>query len=492
MLECPLRELLREDDVVTTIPDITVKGLSLDSRQLQAGWAFVALPGLEVDGRDFIAKAQQANASCVLLPEIKDYHHTIPQIVIPNLKSILGNIASRFYQHPSKQLTMTGITGTNGKTSICHFLAQAYALLGQKCAIAGTAGNGLYGELQQSKLTTLDAIQIQAFLATMLAQGAKAVAIEVSSHGLTQHRVTGIDFNIGVFTNLTHEHLDYHGSMENYAAAKSRLFSDFKLDYAIINADDDYSSNFINTAQQQAEVFAFSRQNNKLLDASHMMLANNVQLNTVGISADIVTPWGDASIQLPLLGHFNIDNLLVVIAVLCLNQFKFTDVINMLPQLHEPKGRMQAFGGKTQPLVVVDYSHTPDALQQALMSLRQHVAGSVFCVFGCGGNRDISKRQLMGKVASEFADNLVITNDNPRKEDPEEIINDILKGIVNNNNICIESDRAKAIALAVRQADSGDAILVAGKGHEDYQIIGDKTFAFDDVEIVKALLKTSI
>lgn len=471
-------------------PQIT--GLCQDSRQLKSGDLFFAYPGMQADGRDFLNEAIEKGASAILLePESQALPAAeIPIIAVPDLTRYLGLIAARFYGEPSLHLPVVGITGTNGKTSCTHFLAQCLQALHQPCGVIGTLGNGLYPHLKSGLLTTPDAIELQQLLATLRAQNAKTVFMEVSSHRLAQQRLNGMAFSIAAFTNLTRDHLDYHGSMKKYAQAKRSFFDLPGVQQVVLNADDPYGKSWLDELAGQLPITAYSISKLKpsLAPIPHVMV-KHCQYKRQGLQAEITTPWGDISIENPfLIGAFNLSNLLLVLIVLKLLGFSLLDIARVISNVKGIKGRMEAFHVSDKALVVIDYAHTPDALQQALKALRAHCQGDLYCVFGCGGDRDKGKRPLMAAVAEQFADHLVLTNDNPRFEDSSQIIRSIRQGLTGIKPTYIEQDRRRAISYAIQKAKAEDVILIAGKGHEAYQLIAGIKHPFSDVEEVRRLL----
>ncbi len=470
---------------------LEITGLCSDSRQTKAADLFIAAAGPMEFRPRFIQQALSKGAAAVLqeadnatsaLTLQKFGQQTIPILAIPDLKAQVGPIAARFYQDPSCDLTTIGITGTNGKTSCSQFIAAALSQLNSRCGVIGTLGYGFPEAIQPGFLTTPDAISLQRILAELKAQKAQCVAMEVSSHSLAQHRVAGVKFDIAVFTNLTRDHLDYHGSMEAYGQVKRQLFLR-PLQAAIINADDAFGRQLLEEFSTKLPCYAYTTQNAKAT-ATATISASEIQLNARGFSAQVSSPWGQGLIQSPLLGRFNLSNLLASVATLGILGMPWTDILRQVSALSTINGRMQALGGINQPLVVVDYSHTPDALEQALIALREHCSGTLWCVFGCGGNRDAGKRPLMGQIAQRYSDRMIITTDNPRFEDPQRITDDILSGLQAVEDIQVEHDRQRAIAYAIHHAQAGDVVLVAGKGHENYQQIGAEKLPFNDVEQV--------
>lgn len=492
-----LGALLRGITEINPEADRTLTGIGLDSRTIQPGDLFVACVGIRVNGAEFIDAAIENGAVAVLWearPGAKSIPLTyrknleggaVPVIAVEDLSAHTGQIAARFYGHPSRALFITGVTGTNGKTSVTQFLAHALTP-DAPCGIIGTLGHGLYRHLQASSHTTPDAITVQHWLADLREQGAAQVAMEVSSHALDQGRVNGVVFDCAVFTNLSHEHLDYHGDMQRYGAAKAALFRSRGLRYAVINSDDAVGRELAETLSEEVTVLRYG------LDASYQpeILAHSLKLASDGIDLEVTTPNGAGRFRSRVLGRFNASNLLAVLGVLLLRGVPLQGALARLETVLPVPGRMETFGGDDKPLVVVDYAHTPDALQHGLEALREHCKGKVCCVFGCGGDRDVGKRSLMGTVAEKLADVVVLTNDNPRSEDPETIIAAIQQGMADPAAARIEPDRHRAIAWAVDQARSDDVVFVAGKGHEAWQQIGDKKIPFSDIEEVKARLET--
>jgi UDP-N-acetylmuramoyl-L-alanyl-D-glutamate--2,6-diaminopimelate ligase len=462
---------------------IAVGELVGDSRKAVSGTVFAAYPGEAHDGRTFIP---QAVAQCVdgVLWEA-DHYQWDPALGIPNagvlgLKARIGEIAAHVYGEPSCALHMVGVTGTNGKTSVVHWIAQAFAELGRKTAVIGTAGNGFPGALTPALNTTPDAIELQQRLAFYRQQGAVACAMEVSSHGLAQGRVNGTSFNVAVLTNLSRDHLDYHGNMENYADAKARLFNWPGLERVVLNVDDTFGQR-LEGETRPARVAGYGFQRGAVV-------GKKLQLSKAGLHLTVHTDWGDAEIDAPLLGRFNAANLLAVLTTLLVSDVKLDDACRALAHVTPPPGRMQTFGGNAHPLVVVDYAHTPDALEKALATLREIVSGGrLICVFGCGGNRDKGKRPLMGQAAAKGADEVWVTSDNPRNEDARHIIDDILAGTSGTPHI--EPDRARAIFEAIGGAHHGDVVLIAGKGHEDYQEVAGERLPFSDVAVARKALE---
>jgi UDP-N-acetylmuramoyl-L-alanyl-D-glutamate--2,6-diaminopimelate ligase len=458
---------------------LPVSGLALDSRKVRPGDLFLAYPGETGDGRDHIDQAIAAGAVAVLVEAGGDQSaRQVPVLEIPGLRLEAGRIAARFFEDPSAAMTVVGVTGTNGKTSCTQLLGQALRLAGRPCGVIGTLGNSIDGSLGGGGLTTPDPLALQGQLALWHAQNVRDVAMEVSSHGLVQGRVNGTHFRGAVFTNLTRDHLDFHGSMENYGAAKAALFDVPGLQFAVLNHDDLFGVAL--TARLHARVpqvlsFGFAE--------GATVRATAAIYRADGVDARVQTPWGELQLRSGLLGDFNLSNLLAVVATLGALDIEARTIEAIVPQLQPIAGRMQRLAGAADIEVIVDYAHTPDGLEHALTALRQHCEGQLWCVFGCGGDRDRGKRPLMGALAQKLADRVVLTSDNPRTEDAGEIIAQILAGISltgMSGAVHVEADRRRAIEFAIANAVAGDVILLAGKGHEDYQLIGLEVRPFSD------------
>ncbi|GLS04069.1 UDP-N-acetylmuramoyl-L-alanyl-D-glutamate--2,6-diaminopimelate ligase [Chitiniphilus shinanonensis] len=462
-----------------------------DSRKVKPGDLFLAYQGEYADGRAYIADAL-ANGAGAVLWEAEDFAWnpawTVPNLAVPQLRAQAGLVAARLLGDPSTDLLVFGITGTNGKTSIANWLAQALGALGRKVGVLGTTGNGVYPSLLPSSHTTLEPVALQGWLAGFRDTGVNAVAMEVSSHGLSQARVHGVLFDIAIFTNLTRDHLDYHGTLEAYGAEKARLFHWEGLKAAVINADDPFGAQLLRETTAQ-RVLGYG------IDAGDVR-ATRLTTSLDGLEMDVTTPAGNATLRSGLLGRFNAYNLLACLAALLAAKVPLIDAVRVLEKIHAAPGRMQRLGGGRQPLVVVDYAHTPDALDKALGTLRDAMNGSgrLYCIFGCGGDRDRGKRPIMGDIACHRADTVVITSDNPRNESPQAIIDDIVEGVAGvdgsgHADYSVESDRGQAIAATIDLAQPGDVVLIAGKGHETYQEIAGVRHHFDDVEQALAALE---
>lgn len=462
------------------------KRVESDSRRVLPGDIFLACRGEYADGRNYIAEALAKGAAAVLWDPADGFawkeEWAVPHLPVPDLSQRAGLVAAHLYGYPSRDMAVIGITGTNGKTSISHWLAQAFSLLGQKAALIGTVGNGFYGALTETTHTTPDPVTVQQKLAEYRRQGARAVTMEVSSHGLDQGRVNGVSFATAVFTNLTRDHLDYHGSMESYGAAKEKLFHWEGLKHAVVNADDTFGRELAaRIDRSRTQVITYGLEQG---DVRPLSLSANLD----GLQLEVTTPWGTISLRSALLGRFNAANLMACLATLCANGVPLAEAARVLGQIQPARGRMQRIGGANEPLVVVDYAHTPDALEKALSTLAEIRAADsrLYCVFGCGGDRDPGKRPMMGAIAARIADVAVVTSDNPRTEDPMAIIEQVRAGMQRTGHV--EVDRARAIHWAIRDARSGDIVLIAGKGHEEYQDVAGVKRPFSDFRVAEQAL----
>jgi UDP-N-acetylmuramoyl-L-alanyl-D-glutamate--2,6-diaminopimelate ligase len=485
------------------IPDrLEVSDITSDSRSVIPGAAFLACQGRTQHGLKFVQDAIAAGARAVLWePAPGVSAPVVPEAVVvravPNLHSQLGYIADRFFDAPSASLAVAGITGTNGKTTCAWLLAQALNFCGRRAAYIGTLGFGTPGVMHTLEQTTPDAVTLQRSLASLRAAGCDSIAMEVSSHALDQNRCAGMRMHTAVFTNLTRDHLDYHGDMESYGAAKAKLFNWPTLAARVINVDDAFGAELARARMQSAgavksRLFLTSQRSNEWVTSGvDFVYTEGVRANTGGLELDIESSRGEALLRSHLVGDFNVDNLLSVLAVLLAWDIPLEQARAALEQCHAPPGRMQPDGGGSRPLVLVDYAHTPDALSKALHAARAHCDGVLWCVFGCGGERDIGKRGLMGQVAAQLADEIIVTDDNPRRENPDRIVAAIMEGVIAAGagwRVQVKHDRAQAIRTAVQKAHAGDVVLVAGKGHEDYQLIGGERREFSDAAIVHDIL----
>lgn len=478
-----LQELL--PDSPQPLPQVEVNALKLDSRQVAHGDCFVAVPGYQVDGRNFIQQAVKAGASAVLQHANSfsiDASGPVPLICVPHLSERLSAIAGQLYQQPSTRLKVVGVTGTNGKTTVTHLLAQLYQCMDQPAAVLGTLGSGFINALLAEKNTTPDAITVQSRLAGLANEGAQVVAMEVSSHALVQGRVNALKFAAVVATNVSRDHLDYHGSMESYAAAKEDLFAHYPTRARIYNLDDQVVRDWYQRSPGQA--FAYSLDADAAQGLDNVLLANDIDYHDGG--ADFTLHWQGQSLPAssPLLGEFNVSNTLAAILVLLADGYHLNQIISQLAALQPVAGRMETFSAANKPLAIVDYAHTPDALEQVLKAARRHCTGKLWCVFGCGGDRDRGKRPQMGAVASQFADVIVVTDDNPRTEDPHTIIADVISGVVGEAEVIQHPGRRDAVLASLAKAAADDVVVMAGKGHEDYQVIGTQRADYNERQVV--------
>jgi UDP-N-acetylmuramoyl-L-alanyl-D-glutamate--2,6-diaminopimelate ligase len=472
------------DGLPPQLAAIGITALSLDSRKLTPGSLFVALPGSAGHGLDYLQEAVAAGCAAVAAEvdakwnseRVAALRAGIPVIAADKL--FPGAMAARFYGDPSSELTIFGYTGTNGKTTCAWLTAEAL----ENCAMIGTLGNGVPGRLHPATHTTPDAITLQKMFADYLQAGISAVAMEVSSHALEQQRVDGVDIDVAVFTNISRDHLDYHATMHSYGEAKQRLFRHPGLKCAVINMDDPYGEVIADSLGDGVRPLKVG------VDAPDVALrALQVEQTQQGLR--MVLRYGEQQARLasPLIGRFNVDNLLCVAGALLAAGVPLVQAVRRLTGLAGAPGRMERFGGGQQPLVVVDYAHTPDALENALRAARAHAAGELTCLFGCGGDRDRGKRPIMGGIAEQFADHVILTDDNPRSEDGDEIIEQILHGMQHPARVV--RNRREAITLAIAQARPGDLVLVAGKGHEEQQVSAERSVHFSDREEVARILE---
>lgn len=474
--------------------DVSVSDLTQDGRAARAGSAFLAVRGTVEHGLKYAPQAVANGARAVLFEPapvavVPDLPSEILVAPVPRLREHASLIADRFFDAPSQHLSVAGITGTNGKTTCAYLLAQALENAGRAAAYMGTIGTGRPRALVASALTTGDAVTVQRTLAALRAGGAASVAMEVSSHAIDQARVGAVRFRTAAFTNLTRDHLDYHGTMESYGATKAKLFTSPDLQSRVINVDDAFGRQLAMDPRGCGRLVVTSRgHQTRARSADGFVRAMHVDLATHGIEIEFDSSWGSGGVKCALVGDFNVDNLLTVIAILLDWGLSPEEATRALARVHAAPGRMETFGGAHAPLAVVDYAHTPDALRKALHAARAHCRGRLAVVFGCGGNRDPGKRAIMGGIAAELADDIVLTDDNPRGESPQAIVSDIAAGIPAGKPFRIEHDRARAIRDAVMDSRERDVVVIAGKGHEDYQIYGDERRAFSDAKAVAAAL----
>ena len=482
------------------IDALGIRRLANDSRAVKPGDTFVAYPGYAHDGRDYIGQAIAGGATSVVWERAgfswkRDWQ--LPNLGLRNLRRHGGEIASRVYGRPSARLRMIGVTGTNGKTTCSQWIAQALTRAGRDCAVIGTLGYGLRAPFAPAVNTTPDALWLHAQLAEFARRGAQAVAMEVSSIGLDQDRVAGVEFDVALFTNLTRDHLEYHHTLRRYQDAKARLFAWKSLRHAVVNLDDDFGAELARRIRRPGlDVVGYGF--GAARDARRARVAGaNLVTGAHGVAFDVRSPWGSAHVASPVLGRHNAYNLLGTLAVLLASGVPLKKAVAAIAAVKPVPGRLQRLGGGARPLVVVDYAHTPDALKHALTTLREllgnaspiaHHPSRLICVFGCGGDRDRGKRPQMGRVAEKLADRVVVTSDNPRGENPRDIIRDIVAGTRDAEEIVIEANRERAIRRAVAGARRGDIVLLAGKGHENYQEIRGARRPFSDVTVAREAL----
>ncbi|HOW98458.1 MAG TPA: UDP-N-acetylmuramoyl-L-alanyl-D-glutamate--2,6-diaminopimelate ligase [Kiritimatiellia bacterium] len=467
--------------------DCEIEGLAYDSRQVRPGFLFVALPGQRRDGRDFVAEAIDRGAVAVMSEKNELPRRAVTCIRVEDARRAMAEVACALYGEPSRDLFMVGVTGTNGKSTVSFMVRDLLRAAGLAPGLIGTIRYEIGERSIPASRTTPEAPDLQAMLDRMRRAGCRSAVMEVSSHGLDQKRVWGTDFDVGIFTNLTQDHLDYHRTMDRYYAAKSLLFRGLgqmeKSARAVLNMDDPWGLQLANTGGFNAELLTFG------MHPGAMVRAENVELSDAGSTFDVATPWGGARVSLRLLGRFNVSNALAALAA--------GGAAGVPPaQMAEVLGAMRAVPGRLEPIpaarpfrVYVDYAHTPDALTNVLRTLREFTAGRVIVVFGCGGDRDRAKRPMMGAAAASLADYSVVTSDNPRSELPADIIAEIVPGFGEASNFEIEENREKAVFKALRMARAGDTVLIAGKGHETTQEIGNTISPFDDREVARRLLE---
>ena len=478
------------EGVAEPLRDVEVTGLALDSRQVTPGAAFLACQGRTAHGLAHAAVAVERGAVAVLWEpapglEAPVLPAGVVVLAIPGLRRIAGELADRFFGRPSAELRVAGFTGTNGKTTSAYLLAQAADLVGRRSAYLGTIGFGRPGALVDPGLTTPDVVSVHRRLAEARDAGARTMSLEVSSHALDQARVAAVRFDTAVFTNLTRDHLDYHGTLEAYGAAKERLFRMPGLQRAVVNVRDDFGRGLAAALDPALERVVFSTSNELWIEpGAGWIRLPELRATTAGLTLHVESSWGAGTLRSRLVGEFNAENLLAVLGVLLGWGVPLQQALIALAGCVAPPGRMEAFGGGAQPLVLVDYAHSPDALAKVLDAARAHARGRVFCVFGCGGDRDPGKRPLMGAIAGSHADVVVVTDDNPRTEPADAIRAQVLAGLGEPEAARVIADRAEAIHHAIAEADAGDVVVVAGKGHEDYQVVGTEARPFSDRAVV--------
>ncbi len=477
-----LHELL--EGWVDSAPAVRLTGICLDNRSIEPGEAFVAVQGQQSHGLDYARAAVAAGAVAVIHDGLRSPPElAVPTVAVNGLGTKLGELASRYFGAPSEQMVLAGVTGTNGKTSVAHFLAQSWQSVYGNAGMVGTLGYGPVGHVQSGERTTPDPIHLQQVLAACLKADVEYLAMEVSSHALAQQRCQTVQFDAAIFTNLSRDHLDYHGDMADYAAAKRRLFTDYAPAFAVINHDDELGKKWFGELNGGMQMLSFGLHKGAELGAE----VRSMDVN--GMTIRIDGPWGSEEFHTCLLGEFNASNLLATAGTLALLGMPWSKVLHQLEIMQPVPGRMMRLGGDLgQPVVVVDYAHTPDALEHALQAVRAHLSGRLVCVFGCGGNRDRGKRPLMGRAAELLADDVFVTSDNPRDESAARIIEDVIAGLESPDRATVEPDRAAAIQKAIANCQPGDIVLVAGKGHETWQEIGGRKIPFSDESAILTAL----
>jgi len=481
---------LFDDCVPAAFAGLSISDIAADSRKVVAGSLFLACRGRSSHGLDHLSEALQRGAAAVAWEPDADSAPgglalPVPAFAVPGLHQRLGKIADRFFGHPSDMLAVIGITGTNGKTTCSHLVAGALEALGRPSGVIGTLGSGRFGALSPGMLTTPDAVEVHRNLARIRDRGGELVTMEVSSHALDQDRVDEVRFRLAALTNLSREHLDYHGDMERYGQAKARLFKCSGLRGAVINADDEFGRRLLENLPATVTALAVGR--DVAAYGAQALCIRSVHSCASGLEIEFAYGNEVERLRSPLWGEFNAENLAVALGLLLGLDISLRSAVAALATVSAPAGRMEAFSKQGSPVVLVDYAHTPDALAKALTAARSHCQGSLVCVFGCGGERDAGKRPQMGSVAEKLADRVILTDDNPRAEDGDQILADIVSGMT--SAPMLQRDRAVAIHAAVAAATAGDVVLVAGKGHEDYQLGANGRRPFSDRQVVLAALE---
>ena len=461
-----------------------IEGISYNSKKTKPDDVFVCLTGEHVDGHEYAEEAV-SNGACLCIVE-RVLNLDIPQIVVSDTQQALAQLSDIFYSSPSKKLNLIGVTGTNGKTTVTHLIQKLFEAENKKCALIGTLGNKMFSadEYHDAKHTTPQAPELQELFDEIIEKSIPNVVMEVSSHALAQHRVDYTEFNGAVLTNLTQDHLDFHITMQNYFKAKAKLFEDLcSEDFAVINADDTYASQFLQVISPTVKVYTYG------INMPADVKAQNIKFDDSGAAFTCEVNGKKYDVKLIMNGMFSVYNVLAALTVALAQGFDIENSIKVLETIRGVAGRFETVVSK--PTVIVDYAHTPDGLENVLKAAREITpeGGKLICVFGCGGDRDATKRPKMGSIAEQLADKVIVTSDNPRSEDPQQIITDILAGFKSVNNVVVEPDRELAIKEASKIANINDVVVVAGKGHEDYQILADKTIHFDDREKVREIFE---
>ena len=493
-----LAELLTGYVTSQPVPDIDIVDIASNSRAIHQGSLFIALRGLNTQGIDFAIDAVKSGAVAVMYDALDEYclqriallskQVQTHWIGVEGLDRVNGEIVSRFYGDPGRYLKIIGITGTDGKTSVTHLIAQALTQLGKSVASIGTLGYGVGSDLDSASHTTPDAVTLQSYLHQFHQQKCDYVIMEVSSHALQQYRVSGCHFDIAVLTNLGRDHLDYHQDLDQYAAAKAMLFREFDLSARVLNTDDEFGRQLSHEFDPEGMIRYSASPSAKKGDAEVYLLGSEV--TEQGLDVHVATPIGDIHASTALMGQFNIDNIIACISSLVASGLELPQVQWAVTGLQPIPGRMEKFsGGVNRATAVIDFAHTEQALRACLTTSRDHTSGQLWCVFGCGGDRDQGKRAGMGRAAEELADRIIITDDNPRTESPQQIVSEILKGLRHPDNAFVVHDRRAAIEFVLSEAKSGDLVVIAGKGHEQEQIIGHQRFPFSDRQVVQRFMQ---
>ena len=473
---------------ITDAPSIKYNNICDDSRYVNKGTVFFAVKGLSSDGCDFIESAINSGACAVVYEppyDLSNIETSIPIIAVDDLKLEIANIVSRHYESSINEMSIIGVTGTNGKTTVSWLIHQGFKKIGYKSGYIGTLGYGLEN-LNLNELTTPSCMKLHKILCEFQNSGVEYVVMETSSHAIDQKRIEGINFNTVIFTNLSRDHIDYHGNMENYGETKAKLFLERQSKIKIINIDDSFGRSLIEHVEGEVISTSIEPIN---IEADKFISVTNYETNGSGFDIDMKSSWGTFKTNVPLLGIFNIENVIQTIALFLSHGFSMSKIQTIIEGMKAPSGRMESVyvdNNQMLPKVLVDFSHTPDALKLSLQSIRDHYDGKIWCVFGCGGDRDRGKRKMMGNIAERYADYVIVTSDNPRNENPEKIISDILEGISSKVETIVS--REEAINFAIMNANKNEIILIAGKGHESYQKIGEETLEFSDHKISKKSL----
>lgn len=482
-----LKSLLRDCVEVPSVLDTWLYGLVADSRRVRSGMAFMALPGADGDSWTHVPDAVARGAAAVLLdsevPEPPYEYDACVVVPVKALRSRAAELADYFYDYPSSHLSVIGVTGTNGKSSVTGFLGQILNSCGLPTATIGTLGYGFPDKLEPASHTTPDVVRVHELLAEYLSRGAGVVVMEVSSHALDQGRVNRVRFAGGIFTNLSRDHLDYHGTMADYGDAKARLFEVFEPEFAVINVDDDFGVSLSRRLSADVRLLRYGA-----LPRSPELFIHDIRAGRAGMEAVVSSPLGSIRLRTQLMGAFNLGNITAAVGAALALGIPATEIEAAVPDVTAPPGRLETYQAGSGLRVVIDYAHTEDALETALTALRPHTDGCLWCVFGCGGNRDTAKRPAMGAVAQRLADRVVLTDDNPRNEDPARIVDQVLAGMDGPESVSVIHDRREAIETVIGQASGTDLVLIAGKGHERFQERNGEYLPFSDVDVVRELL----